>query len=164
MQRPSGQYDHLARLPRTGPRQGRGRRSFAPRHWCRAAPRRSRGMAPTVRNPRIESTIGFRSCSNSLPGTPNSRAPAVQFRPEIRSPGTEFLDAETGGQKSTRETVIVGRDRQRSNTRQESPQNGLFSIDAGFRDSGRLDGGVRSQLRTGLVAELPDNWLFTGYF
>jgi site-specific DNA recombinase len=33
-----------------------------------------------------------------------------QFRPEIQSPGTEFLDAETGGQKSTRETVIVGRD------------------------------------------------------
>ena len=41
----------------------------------------------------------------------DSRAPADQFPPEIRSPGTEFLDAETGGQKSTRETVIVGGDR-----------------------------------------------------
>src|SRR5438552_91825 len=28
-------------------------------------------------------------------------------------PGTEFLDAETGGPKSTRETVFVGRDRER---------------------------------------------------
>src|SRR5437588_4225245 len=110
MQRASGQYDYLARVPRTGPRQSRGRRSFAPRHWCRAAPRRFRGMAPTVRNPGIESTIGFQSCSNSLPGTPNSGAPAGQFRPEIRSPGTEFLDAETGGQKSTRETVILAED------------------------------------------------------
>ena len=26
------------------------------------------------------------------------------------------------------------------------------------------DGGVRSQLRTGLDPELPDKWLFTGYF
>jgi hypothetical protein len=32
-------------------------------------------------------------------------------RPEIQSPGTEFLDAETGGRKSTRETVNVGGDR-----------------------------------------------------
>ena len=40
-------------------------------------------------------------------------APAGQFRPEIQSPGTEFLDAETRGQESTRETVIVGRDRER---------------------------------------------------
>src|SRR5207248_5833455 len=58
MQRASGQYDYLARVPRTGPRQSRGRRSFASRHRCRAAPRRSCGMEPTVRNPRIESAIG----------------------------------------------------------------------------------------------------------
>ena len=25
-------------------------------------------------------------------------------------------------------------------------------------------GGVRSPIRTGLDSELPDNWLFTGYF
>ena len=29
-------------------------------------------------------------------------------------------------------------------------RNGLFSIDDGFRSSGRLGGGVRSQIRTGL--------------
>src|SRR5260221_61374 len=32
---------------------------------------------------------------------------------QIQSRGTEFLDAETGGQKSTRETVMVGRDPER---------------------------------------------------
>jgi hypothetical protein len=48
MQRSSGQYDHLARIPRTGPGQSRGGGSFAPRHRCRAAPRRSRGMARSV--------------------------------------------------------------------------------------------------------------------
>ena len=42
--------------------------------------------------------------------------------------------------------------------------NGLFSIDDGFCGSGRLDGGVRSHIRTGLEPELPDKWLFTGYF
>jgi hypothetical protein len=51
------------------------------------------------------------------------------------------LDAETGGQKSTRETVIVGRDRELKNRRQEPRRNGPFSIDDGFRGSGRLDGG-----------------------
>jgi molybdopterin-dependent oxidoreductase iron-sulfur protein len=34
--------------------------------------------------------------------------------------------------------------------RQDPRRNGLFSIDDGFRGSGRLDGGVRSQIRTGL--------------
>ena len=43
-------------------------------------------------------------------------------------------------------------------------RNGPFSIDDGFRGSGRLDGGVRSQIRTGLDPGLPDKWLFTGYF
>src|SRR5258705_13241848 len=65
MQRATGQYDHLARVPRTGPCQSRDRRSFAPRHRCRAAPRRSRGMEPTVRNPRIESAIGLEAARSS---------------------------------------------------------------------------------------------------
>src|SRR4029077_10345905 len=57
MQRATGQSDHLACIPGTGPRQSSSRRSFAPRHWCGATPRRSRGMEPTVRNPRIESAL-----------------------------------------------------------------------------------------------------------
>jgi len=58
MQRASGQYDDLARVPRAGPRQSSSRRSFASRHRCRTAPRHSRGMEPTVRSARIESAIG----------------------------------------------------------------------------------------------------------
>src|SRR6266478_1333813 len=57
MQRASGQYDDLARVPRTGPRQSRGRPSFASRHRCRATPRRSCRMEPTVRSARIEPEI-----------------------------------------------------------------------------------------------------------
>src|SRR5258705_12962384 len=38
-----------------------GRRSFSTGYRSRAAARRSRGMEPTVRNPRIKSAIGFRS-------------------------------------------------------------------------------------------------------
>jgi hypothetical protein len=36
------------------------------------------------------------------------------------------------------------------NRRQDPRRNGLFRIDDGFPSSGRLDGGVRSQIRTGL--------------
>ena len=50
------------------------------------------------------------------------------------------------------------------NRPQDPRRNRLFSINDGFRGSGRLDGGVRSQIRTGLDPELPDKWLFTGYF
>jgi hypothetical protein len=50
------------------------------------------------------------------------------------------------------------------NGRQDPRRNGPFSIDDGFRGSGRLDGGVCSQIRTGLDPELPDNWLFAGNF
>jgi hypothetical protein len=31
-------------------------------------------------------------------------------------------------------------------------------------DFAECDGGVRSQIRTGLDLKLPDKWLFTGYF
>jgi hypothetical protein len=43
------------------------------------------------------------------------------------------------------------------NGRQDPPRNGPFSIDDGFRGSGRLDGGVRSQIRTGLRLQFPAN-------
>src|SRR5260370_29774024 len=66
MQRAPGQYDHLARVPRTGPRQSHGRRSFAPRYRRRATPRRSRGMEPTVRSARIEPAIGSEAAPSSL--------------------------------------------------------------------------------------------------
>src|SRR3982074_3908319 len=109
MQRATGQYDHLARVPRTGPRQSRGRRSFASRHWCRAAPRSSRGMGTTVRNPRIESAIASEAARNSVLSKPTSDYRLVSCPPKFKSPGTRFLDGETGGQKATPKTRIDGR-------------------------------------------------------
>src|SRR6266478_9592039 len=57
-------------------------------------------------------------------------------RPEAKNPPERaLLSAETGNLK-------IGVKNPR--------RNGLFSIGDGFRGSGRLDGGVRSQIRTGL--------------
>jgi hypothetical protein len=71
-------------------------------------------MEPTVRNPRIEPTIGFRSWSKRRVSAEDSPSAGLgQFRLEIQAAGTEFLDAETGSQGSTRETVNIGRDRER---------------------------------------------------
>jgi hypothetical protein len=53
-------------------------------------------MEPTVRNPRIEPAIDSGAARSSPLTKSDSRAPAGQFRPKIQSPGTEFLDAETG--------------------------------------------------------------------
>ena len=113
MQRATGQYDHLARFPSTGPRQSRGRRSFAARHWRRAAPRCSRGMEPTVRNPRIESAIGLEAARSShlsrrFPSA-GSRNPCRRERnfwmqrPEAQNPPERpFLSAETGNVENRR--------------------------------------------------------------
>src|SRR5450759_1428446 len=79
-------------------------------------------MEPTVRRARIESAIVFEPARSALLGRPNSRPPAGQFRPEIQAPGTEFLDAETGGQKTTPETLMVGRDWERGKWAARSPQ------------------------------------------
>ena len=71
-------------------------------------------------------------------------------RPEAKNPPERpLLSAETGNLK-------IGMKNPR--------RNGLFLIDDGFRSSGRLDGGVRSQIRTGLHLEFPDKGRFTGNF
>jgi len=63
-------------------------------------------------------------------------------RPEAQNPPERpFLSAETGNVE---------------NRRQDLRRNGLFSIDDGFRGSGRLDGGVRSHMRTGLAWISPE--------
>ncbi len=137
MQRPSGQYDHLARVSRTGPRQSCGRRSFAPGYRSRAAARRSRGMEPTVRNPRIKSAIGFRSRAKltfrqPIPGRRRASKSSRQERnfwmqrPEPKNPPERPLCRQRPGNVENR--------------RQDPRRNGLFSIEDGFRGSGRLGG------------------------
>jgi hypothetical protein len=69
-------------------------------------------------------------------------------RPEAKNPPERPLfSAETGNVE---------------NRRQEPRRNGLFSIDDRFRGSGRLDGGVRSQIRTGLRSKFRDLRELTG--
>src|ERR1700687_3381642 len=147
MQCASGQYDDLARVPRAEPRQSRGRRSFASRHRCRATPRRSRRMEPTVRNPRIEPAISpdaprsslfsrrFPSAGWSVTALKFSRGERNfgMQRPDAKNPPERpLLSAETGNVE---------------NRRQDPRRNGFFSIDDGFRSSGRLGGG-RTRART----------------
>ena len=69
-------------------------------------------MEPTVRNPRVESAIGSELLEARF-SADDSRAPAGQFPPEIQSPGTEFLDAETGAGNPPQAILIVCRDRER---------------------------------------------------
>jgi len=59
------------------------------------------------------------------------------------------LDAETGP-KLALETADVHRDRKSGDDTAKPPQNGLFGVADEMR-SWRLDGGVRSQLRTRLT-------------
>src|SRR3981081_4236720 len=141
MQRETSQYDHLARVPRTGPRQSRGRRSSAPRHWCRTAPRRSRGMERAVRTPRIESAIGFSSCSKARFSADDSRASAGLFPSEISRRERNFWMQRLEAKKSTRETVMPAETGNLKTVDENPRRNGLFSIDDGLRGSGRLDGG-----------------------
>jgi hypothetical protein len=62
-------------------------------------------------------------------------------RPEANNrPERPLLSSETGSVE---------------NGRRDPRRNGLFLIDDGFRGSGRLDGGVRSQMRTGLRLAIP---------
>src|SRR5258705_13305953 len=64
-------------------------------------------------------------------------------RPEAKNPPERpLLSAETGNSK-------IGVKNPR--------RNGLFPIGDGFRSSGRLDGGVRSQIRIGLHLQFPAN-------
>src|SRR5207244_4342827 len=98
---------------------------------------------PTVRNPRIESAIGLDADISADP-IPERRLVVPKAcrrernfwmqRPEARNPPERPL--------LSAETLNV------QNRRQDPRRNGLFSVDDGFRSSGRLDGGVRSQIRT----------------
>jgi hypothetical protein len=54
--------------------------------------------------------------------------------------------------------------RNAQNGQQDPRRNGLFSTDDGFYGSGRLNGGVRSHMRTGLAWILPENREFFAKF
>jgi len=128
-------------------------RHSIPNHDCcisLVTPRRSRGMEPTVRNPRIKSAIGFRSRAKltfrqPIPGRRRASKSSRQERnfwmqrPEPKNPPERPLCRQRPGNVENR--------------RQDPRRNGLFSIEDGFRGSGRLGGGVRSRMRTRLSGD-----------
>src|SRR6266851_5027086 len=155
MQRATGPYDHLARVPRAGPRQSRGRRSFAPRHWGRTAPRRSRGMEPTVRNPRTEPAIGWTLSGASHLSRPFPERRLVSSVPKSSRRERNFWMRRLEAKNPPERPLLSAETGNVENRRQDPRRNGLLSINDGFRGSGRLGGGVRSQMRTRLRASIP---------
>src|SRR5258708_34579225 len=117
-------------------------------------------MEPAVRGARIEPTIIATRLETALFASQDSKFPNRQTafcrskpcrrernfrtqRPEAKNPPERpLLSAETGNSK-------IGVKNPR--------RNGLFLIGDGFRSSGRLDGGVRSQIRTSLHLQFPAN-------
>ena len=77
-------------------------------------------------------------------------ASAVELRAQAWSPGTEFLDAETGRQKSPPKRVITHRDKIRELSGRTPRRNALFGVLPEKRGLQGLGGGVRSPVRTGL--------------
>src|SRR5260370_12228793 len=97
-------------------------------------------MEPAVRGARIEPAIIAARLENGvfcLSGSRISELPNGLSSLETVPPGTEFLEAETGGQETTRLTVILGRDREIKNRRQESPQKWPFSDRRRFPQFGK---------------------------
>src|SRR5258706_8074639 len=117
-------------------------------------------MEPAVRGARIEPTIVATRLETAFFASQDSEFPNRQTalcrskrcrternfwtqRPEAKNPPERpLLSAETGNSK-------IGVKNPR--------RNGLFLIGDGFRGSGRLDGGVRSQIRTRLHLRFPAN-------
>src|SRR5258708_4215919 len=125
VQRASGQPDDLARVPRTRPRARRGRRSFATRHRSRATSRCSARMEPAVRSPWIESAIitdRVRNVAFGLPNPKNSRQPTGIWPSKTLPRGTEFLDAETGGQNRAERPQVSPETDRAERYQRKSPQ------------------------------------------
>src|SRR6266446_6835366 len=137
MQRATGQYDHFARVPRTRPRQSRRRGSFAPRHRCRAAPRRSRGMEPTVRNARIESAISLEGGSKLASQQTIPERRLASYRPKFSRGERNFWMQRPEAKNPPERPLLSAETGNVENRRQDPRRNGLFSIDDGFRGSGR---------------------------
>ena len=105
-------------------------------------------MGTTVRNPRIESPIGFPKLLEALFSAGEFPSPRLS---EPLPPGTEFWVQRLEAKNLPERPLLSAETGNVENRRQDPRRNGLFSIDDGFRGSGRLGGGVRSHMRTGLV-------------
>src|SRR5947209_8678931 len=99
-------------------------------------------MEPTVRSPWIESAIITDRVPNvafGLPNPKNSRQPTGIWPSKTQQRGTEFLDAETGGQNRLRDRKCLQRRKERN---ENLHRNDLFGVGAGICGLVGLGGGV----------------------
>src|SRR6266446_3634874 len=121
-------------------------------------------MEPTVRSPRIKSAIGSdaaeaRISADNLPSAGWSVVPKPCRRER------KFWMQRPGAKNPPERALLSAETVNAQNRPQDPRRNGLFSIDGGFRGSGRLGGGVRSHTRTGLGQPpllFPDICIFSG--
>jgi hypothetical protein len=125
---------------------------------------RQNGADRSKRSDKIRNNYGHGSKRHfCLLESPISRPPTGLCPSKSSLPGTEFLDAETGGQKSALETADVQRDRKPGDdTGEISAETASFGVADEMRGLGRLGGGVRSQIRTGLRSKFRDRRELTG--
>ena len=138
MQRASGQHDDLARVPRAGSRQaavegrlprgvGVERLRDAPAEWSQQF--EALGLNPHNYGPDSKRRFGLH--------TPKFPAADRDWPSKTLPRGTEFLDAETGGQNSARETASVCRDRKSGTIPAKIPaETAYFRSKTGFRRFG----------------------------
>ena len=89
------------------------------------------------------------------PRFPKLKQPLYRSNPAPR--GTEFWAAETGRQNHPKNTDNIRRDEGRNKTLEIPRKSGPFPKDDGFCGLEELDGGVGSQIRTGLRPKFPAN-------
>jgi hypothetical protein len=161
MQRAPGQYDDLARLSRAQVGSCGCRGPPASRHQHRTTARCSCRMESAVRGAWAESAAIVHAPNSSRSEPPRSGARAgesgVVLRPAKSARNGIFGCRDRG-------TKIVTRDqRHRRDPRGPEPiaeipeERGLFEPDGVPPGSEGLDGGVRSQIRTGLRLQFPAN-------
>src|SRR5882724_2122067 len=109
-------------------------------------------MGPAVRRTRPQSRITGAPVHDPNYSGPNvgiAGAVRSNFALKARLPGTEFFDAETGRQKSSRKRANACSDQSLGSKVAGNPRrSALFGVDCGKGGLRRLDGGVRSQIRT----------------
>jgi hypothetical protein len=114
-------------------------------------------MEPAVRSPWIESAIITDRVQNFGPKPQKSRQPNAIWRRKP-CPGERNFGCRDGRLKAARKTASATGDRKSGTIPGENPhRNGLSRAGAGICGFVGLDGGVRSQIRTGLHVQFPAN-------
>src|ERR1700704_1571876 len=98
-------------------------------------------MEPSVRNSRIESAIGSDAAGSPLLGRRFPRAGWSVLSPKFSRRERNFWVRRLEAKNPPERPLMSAETGIAENRRQDPRRNGLFSIDDGFRSSGRLDGG-----------------------